>query len=104
MDLKPDPNSWPERTKQGHRLEYHFEWEYHHRWTFERDHPNGWADRETPPAGDGWEPNTEIGDECTPGLRAIDGASGRMLIAHWRRRRSGGQWQPPAPTTSSYAP
>lgn len=98
--MKPDPDSWAERTRQGHRLEWHFEWEYHHRWVFERDHPNGWAGRETPPPGDGWEPNTELGDEGTPGLKIIHGASGTMLLAYWRRRVDG-RWQSPAAVSSS---
>lgn len=83
-----DPNywSWSEMTKRGHAMEHHMEWEYRNTWVFERDHPNGWADQDTPP-GDDWEKNDQMGAAATPGFAVTDGASGRMFVSYWRRRK-----------------
>jgi hypothetical protein len=83
---KPDPFSLAEMTRRGHRIEWCEGWEYKHTWVFERDHPDGWAGRDTPPEGDGWERNTEIGNAGEPaGFRTVDGASGVMWVSYWRR-------------------
>lgn len=89
MDVKPDPYSLEEQARQGHRMEHHWEWEYQKTWAFQGDHPDGWAGRDDPPAGEGWERNTEVGDLETPGYAVWEhAASGVMLVSYWRRLKA----------------
>lgn len=78
--------SWSEVTKRGHAIEHHGDWEYTRTWVFERDHPDGWTERDTSP-GEGWEKNDQVGDNGTPGFAVWDGASGVMLVSYWRRKK-----------------
>ncbi len=87
MGVKADWDTAAERLRRSHAIEWHHEWQYKRTWVFDRDHPGGWKEWDVPPAGNAWEINDQVGDPGTPGRAVIDGASGRMLLTYWRRKK-----------------